>query len=321
MNNSTNKQKYREFCKTEINIPIFSKDWWLDAVCGEDNWDVAIVERGGEIWATMPYYIKRKWGFTLITMPPLTQKLGPYIKYPSGQKYYKRLSWEKEIMNELIDQLPKFDYFYQQWDYTITNWLPFYWRGFKQTTRYTYVIEKNVSLALLEKEFETAVRRRRRRKAYELGLQVAPSKDLESFYNLNRMTFDRKNMNIPYDYELVEKIYNASKMNNAVDILIAKYEDKTIAAGFFVKDNNTTYYLMGGIEPNYKDLGGMDIVMFEAIKKTLNDGKNFDFEGSMVENIEKYFRSFGSIQKPYFAVYKIDSKILKLRNCLKEVLS
>lgn len=79
-------------------------------------------------------------------------------------------------------------------------------------------------------------------------------------------------MNIPYDYELVKKIYNASKMNNAVDILLANYENKPIAAGFFVKDNNTTYYLMGGIEPNYKDLGGMDIVMFEAIKKTLNEG-------------------------------------------------
>lgn len=84
MHNDTNKQKYREFCKIEINIPIFSQDWWLDAVCGENNWDVAIVERGGEIWATMPYYVKKKWGFTIITMPPLTQKLGPYIKYPSG---------------------------------------------------------------------------------------------------------------------------------------------------------------------------------------------------------------------------------------------
>jgi hypothetical protein len=42
-----NKQKYRKFCKKEKNIPVFSKDWWLDAVCGEENWDVAIVEKGG----------------------------------------------------------------------------------------------------------------------------------------------------------------------------------------------------------------------------------------------------------------------------------
>lgn len=41
-------------------------------------------------------------------------------------------------MNYFIDNLPKFDYFNMNFHYSITNWLPFYWRGFKQTTRYTY---------------------------------------------------------------------------------------------------------------------------------------------------------------------------------------
>ena len=34
----------------------------MDAVCGEDNWDVLIVEKGGEIVASMPIYIKKKFG-------------------------------------------------------------------------------------------------------------------------------------------------------------------------------------------------------------------------------------------------------------------
>jgi len=37
------KELYREFCKVEDNIPIFSKDWWMDAVCGEDKWDVILI--------------------------------------------------------------------------------------------------------------------------------------------------------------------------------------------------------------------------------------------------------------------------------------
>jgi hypothetical protein len=180
----TNKQKYREFCKKEKNIPIFSKDWWFDAVCGEDNWDVIIVEKGGEIWATMPYCIKKKFGFTLITMPLLTQTLGPYIKYTKNQKYYKKLSWEKEIMNALIEQLPKFDYFLQNWHYSVTNWLPFYWRGFKQNTRYTYIVE-NLNIEELEKNFETDVRR----KAIKAGVEVLESNDIKKFYVLNKMTF------------------------------------------------------------------------------------------------------------------------------------
>lgn len=39
------KDEYREFCLNEKNIPIFSKDWWLDSVCGTDNWDVALVKK------------------------------------------------------------------------------------------------------------------------------------------------------------------------------------------------------------------------------------------------------------------------------------
>jgi len=93
----------------------------------------------------MPYYVTRKYGLKLIQMPPLTQTMGPYIKYPDGQKYDTRLSREREIMNYFIDHLPKFDGFTVQFSKKITNWLPFYWRGFKQTTRYTYVIPKELT--------------------------------------------------------------------------------------------------------------------------------------------------------------------------------
>jgi len=74
----SNKQIYRDFCKTEPTIPIFSKDWWLDAVCGKDNWDVAVVEKGGQIIASMPYYIVKRRGMRTIAMPKLTQTMGQW---------------------------------------------------------------------------------------------------------------------------------------------------------------------------------------------------------------------------------------------------
>jgi lipid II:glycine glycyltransferase (peptidoglycan interpeptide bridge formation enzyme) len=313
----TNKQKYREFCKKEKNIPIFSRDWWFDSVCG-DNWNVAIVEKGGEIWATMPYCVKKKFGFTLITMPLLTQTLGPYIKYPKNQKYYKKLSWEKEIMNTLIGQLIKFDYFNQNWHYSVTNWLPFYWKKFKQTTRYTYIIE-NLTIEELEKNFETDVRRRIK-KAIKAGVEIFESNDIKRFYELNKMTFKRQNLSIPYSFEFVKNLYEKAKDKNAVKMYFAKYKDEIIAANFLVYDENTVYYLMGGIDSTKKNLGGMDLLLYDSIKFALNNGRKFDFEGSMIESIEKYFRSFGAIQKPYFAVYKFNSKILEFVQCFRDII-
>lgn len=58
------------------------------------------------------------------------------MPYPG--KYANRLSEEKQLMTELTEQLPRFDLFRQNFHYSITNWLPFYCKGFQQTTRYTY---------------------------------------------------------------------------------------------------------------------------------------------------------------------------------------
>ncbi|AXH09210.1 FemAB family protein [Malaciobacter halophilus] len=313
----TNKEKYRKFCEKEKDIPIFSKDWWLDSICGENAWDVLLVEKGGEIFASLPIYRKSEIIFEILTMPQLTQTMGIYINYPSKQKYYKRLSWEKDMMTALIQKIPKFDYFTQNFDKKVTNWLAFYWEGFEQTTFYTYVIE-NITLEDLEKNLETDIRRRRR-KANEVGVEVVEGDDVEKFYELNMMTFKRQGRNIPYSLDFVKNLYKACRENNAVKMYFAKYEDNVISANFLVYDDNTVYYLMGGIHPDFKDLGGMDVVLYESIKFALENNKTFDFEGSMIESIEKYFRSFGAIQKPYFNITKTNSKLLKIRNFISDL--
>ncbi|MCT7560534.1 GNAT family N-acetyltransferase [Aliarcobacter butzleri] len=313
----TSKEKYREFCKKEKDIPIFSKDWWLDTVCQESDWDVVLFEKGGEIWASLPYQKTKKAIFDIIIMPELTQTMGIYIKYPLKQKYYKKLSWEKEVMENIISAFPKVDYFSQNFHHSLTNWLPFYWNGFTQTTRYTYIIE-NITIEELEKNLETDIRRRRR-KAYELGIEIVESDDIEKFYELNSMTFQRQGLKIPYSIDFVRKIYTICKENNAVKIYFAKYENEIIAANFLVYDDNTVYYLMGGINAEKRDLGAMDAIQFESIKFALENGKRFDFEGSMIESIEKYFRSFGAVQTPYYSIKKTNSNILKIRNFINEL--
>ena len=310
-----NKEKYKLFCKQEDGVPIFNKDWWLDAVCGENNWNVVLMEKGGSVVGALPYYINKKVWFNRIQMPLLTQTMGPYIIYPVNQKYYKHLSWEKEIYSDLITQLPKYDFFQQSFSPQITNWLPFYWLGFKQTTRYTYRI-KGITEEQLENEYETDIRRRKK-KAVNLGITVDELYSVDDFFFLNKKTFNRKNMQIPYSKDIVKRIYDTCIMHSAVKMFAARLSDGTIiAASFLVYDDNTVYYLMGGVDPVTKDMGGMDMVLHRSILFALQSGKVFDFEGSMVESIEKYFRSFGAIQIPYFQVYRCDSWLYK---CMKNI--
>jgi len=314
----TNKDRYHTFCEQEKGVPIFNQDWWLDAVCGQDNWNVVLVEKGGSIVGALPYCIDKKLWFNRIQMPLLTQTLGPYINYPVNQKYYKRLSWEKEVYSDLIKQLPNYDFFQQSFSPQVTNWLPFYWHGFKQTTRYTYRIKK-ITEEQLENEYETDIRRRRK-KAANLGVTVEELHSVDDFFCLNKKTFNRKNMQIPYSKDIVERIYDACMAHDAVKMFAAKLPDGTvIAANFLVYDYNTVYYLMGGIDPDTKDMGGMDIVQHSSILFALQSDKVFDFEGSMVESIEKYFRSFGAIQVPYLQVYRYGSRLYKCMKNIKDI--
>jgi len=308
------KEKYREFCEKEKEIPIFSKYWWLDAVCGKENWNVLLFEKNSEILASMPYYTRKKVFFDLILMPVLTQTMGVYIKYPKGQKYNKKMSWEKEAMNSLIKQLPKCDYFTQNFSNKFLNWLPFFWEGFNQTTRYTYVID-GLNMDQVEKGFDNDIRRRRK-KAIEIGVEICEDENIEIFYRLNCKTFERQGMKTPYSLSFIKKFYETCKSYSSVKVFYAKYEDKYIASSFLVFDHNTVYYLMGGVDMELKNLGGMDMVLYESIKFSIENSKVFDFEGSMVESIEKYFRSYGAVQKPYNQITKISSKLLKVRDSL-----
>ena len=315
----TNKEEYREFCKKEKDIPIFSKDWWLDSVCGKDNWDVVLVEKGGQIVASLPYYKTKKAIFDIITMPKLTQTMGVYIKYHEGQKYEKKLSYEKEILNQLIDSLPKVDMFSQNFHYNITNWLPLYWKGFSQVTRYTYVIEDLTDLDCVFNSFNHA--KRKNIKKAEKIVTIKFDLSAKEFYNNHTMTLAKQGAKIVYDFELFKNIYKNGYENNSARTIYAIDKDGNIhGALFIIWDDNSAYDLISTIDPDFRNSGSASLLVKEAIKFVSEKTNKFDFEGSMIENVENSFRQFGATQKSYFNISKTNSKLLKMRSCLKDMI-
>ena len=307
-----NKQRYREFCKIEPSIPIFSKDWWLDAVCGEDHWDVALIEKGGEIVAALPYYVKSKMGLKLITMPILTQTLGIWMR-SSQAKYAKQLAQQKDLMNGLIEQLPKYDSFSQNFHYTITNWLPFYWHGFKQTTRYTYVIDNLTDLDLIWKGTQANIKREIKKARNRFNIQVKTDLDIEQFLLINELTFKRQGMKQPYSTNMVKRLETTCQAHNARRIFFAQDEKGQLhAVAYIVWDKNSAYYLMGGGDPKLRNSGATSLLMWEAIRFAATVTQKFDFEGSMIEPVERFFRNFGARQVPYFQISHMSKRMAVL---------
>ena len=313
-----NKFKYRKLCEKEKSIPVFSKDWWLDAVVGEENWEVSIVEKGNEIVGSFPFVKKQIYLLDFISNPKLTQTMGVWLKYPEGQKYATRLAYEKDIVTQLIKMLPKFDFFHQYFNYQFTNWLPFYWQDFAQTTRYTYVLEDLPDPDLIFKNFRDNIRREI--KKAQKTLTVSEENNLDEFYRLNKLIFEKQGKNIPYNFELIKRIDDACSKRNCRKVFFARDQQNQIhAVLYLIWDENSAYYLMGGSDPALRNSGANSLLMWEAIQFAATVTKKFDFEGSMIEPIERFFRSFGAKQVPYFYITK-KSLLIKILFFLRKKL-
>ncbi|MFT5920417.1 MAG: hypothetical protein ACI9FU_002236, partial [Granulosicoccus sp.] len=201
-----NKAVYTSLSETEKRIPLFSSPTWLNAIA-PDNWDVAIAQKGDTILGVMPYFIKKKMGFSIITMPPLTPYLGPILFYPSGQKSGTKLSFEKEIMEMLIAELPKTDKFIQYFHPDITNALPFQWKNFEQSVRYTYLIPKGKSKTECWDDLQGNIRRIIK-KAQE-PFQVRETDDATEIHRLKEKDYADKRLALNYDEHYFKNLCEA----------------------------------------------------------------------------------------------------------------
>ena len=144
-------------------------------------------------------------------------------------------------------------------------------------------------------------------------LNVCTDLGIDAFLTMNEQTFARQRMKLPYSRDFVKKLDNACKEHNARKIFFAKDMDGRIhAAVYIVWDENSAYYLMGGSNPDLRNSGANSLCMWEAIKFASTVTKAFDFEGSMIEPVERFFRAFGAKQKSYFQMSKINSPVVKI---------
>ncbi|MDR1544203.1 MAG: hypothetical protein LBS50_07360 [Prevotellaceae bacterium] len=315
----TNRQKYEILCAECPDIPLFMQSWWLDAACIDGEWNVLFYEKNGKIIAVLPYYIRKSYGFKIISQPPLTQYNGIWIDYPENQKLHKRYSFEKKIMDNLIAQLEnlKVDYYSQNFHYSFTNWQPFYWKGYKQTTRYTYILKNIADLDAIFENFSYAKQKHIKKNS---DLKVDFSLSAENFYEFHTHCLCLKNKKIDYSQKLFLSTYNAAILYERGKIIALKDNENNLhAALFFVWDKNSAYALLSAIHPDFRNDGSSTKIFWEAIKFVADKTQSFDFEGSMIENVAQSFQNFGAEQTPYFNISKSYSKVFSVLKTIKKI--
>lgn len=313
------KDEYRQFCRNETTIPLFSRDWWLDATAGPDGWDVAVVKSKGEIVASMPYVRRSRYGMQVVTQPKLTPILGPWLR-PRGVRPAAQIAHEKESMQGLIDQLPPFDHFSQTWHPSVQNWQPFYWNGFKQTTFYSYVLTDLSDTGKLWDGLDTRMRRSVKTARSNYHLQVRDDLPLEDLLTLNRMTFGRQGLTPPYSDDFVRRLDAACAKHGGRKLFIAVDPDGVQHGGnYIVWDEHSAYGLISAANPALRASDANSLCVWGSIEFAASVTRQYNFWGSMIEPIERYMRNFGGVQVPYFHLSKTPSRLLRLRQGLQSL--
>lgn len=277
--------------------------WYLDAVCDGGEWEVSLIREGEELVAAYTYFVKQKMGFKYITMPPFVKVMGPYIS-----SKYRDLKKSHQLLEQFIAQLPNLDCIKQDLHYSVSNWLPFHWADFKQSGRYTYLID----LSDLELVFSN-INRNMKRNIRKAANQLSVKQDLpiEEFYAINKMSFDRQGISIPYNLDQLKKHDAALAAKNARKIFYAVDEQGQIhSASYLIWDQSSSYYHLSGDDPNLRQSGAGILLIWEAIQYSCNELglQTFDFEGSMLKPVEQIRRQFGAQQQHYTRIWQYNSR-------------
>ena len=301
----SDKDKYKYYTKNNNDIPIFSRPWWLDAVSDEGHWDVILYEKNNNIYGSLPFFIKKKNIFKLSILPRLTQKLGPYFadgKFNDNEKIFSYLS----------KKLPYTNYFDQNCHHTINNQKIFINEGFTVKNMRTCIIEDIKNINEIRNNFSKN-RRYDLSKAKENNLNTNFNVNPNLFYEEHVKNLKKRGLKINYSKNFLIRLFDACSENKSGK-LIGVYDNSNnyLALCFIVWDDLYAYLI--GLTTNSDNLktGASSLLIFNSINYLIGKTKNFDFEGSMDENIYKFYNSFGTITKNYFKIKSIKPSFMKV---------
>lgn len=290
-------------------LSVFQKSWWLDAVA-PGQWRYLTVERDRRCIALMPLVSRDRYGVRAFDMPKLTYTLGPRILLQE-KKTQKNNANQVTLLRELVDQLPEFDFFRQNFDSQADLPLPFIWNDFHIRNIYTYVIPDLTDEARVWDNYASSLRSQIRKG--QAALRVEERADPELMWGLLERTYGRHGQKPPYGKPLYMRLERACRDNNSgLTLFAADADGRTYSALWVVWDRESAYYLVSGTDPDLRGGAGVSLLMHEAITRLAPHTRRFDFMGCMHKSFEPFKRNFGGVAVANIQVTKFAGKLAML---------
>lgn len=277
---------------------IYHLHTYLDNLLAD--WQAIVVRDGDGLLAAFPFASRRKWGLHYVLQPYFAQYLGILLrnKYDS---VYKNLEAHKKAIQLIHNSLPReiryIDlYFAPEFQYD----LPLLWLGWTLRPRYTYWVDIAQGYEAFLQGAASHVRREIK-KAEQAGLRVETADNPEAVVEILKKAK-------PEAVRSIEPRYFTALCRNAhhyfaagKSVCLLGYDgDRAIAGIIYFFHGEKMIYYQGSTLPEYKNSGIMSYIIAESVRRFGAAYRYLDFDGSMIEPIERFFRGFGAYPVRYW---------------------
>ncbi len=266
--------------------------------------------------AVFNQWVTKKGPVKFYRTPPLTPN-NAFVSITQATNPSNILSENKEVIEAVANYYNSLSSAYVKVVFPpdVQDMQPFAWLNFKLAPAYTYQMQLAHTPPELEARMSVG-HRNALKKATKDGVTCSQVSDLAVVKDLVTKSFDRKNKST--NVKLIDNIlFNFATANNSY-AFVAYMQEQPIAAAFCVYDREHVYYLLGGYDAKLRHNGAGIMCLYNCMLRAAELDKSvFDFEGSMLPEVEKYFRGFGAKLTPYFSAQKSNalvSAIMRIRS-------
>jgi hypothetical protein len=191
---------------------------------------------------------------------------------------------------------------------------PYLWKDCEASLKYTYQLDLSQSVDSIIGNYSSE-RRKNITKAKKDGLSCQVSYNFPLLYEMTHKTLSTKKADS--NTEIVKSIFFDYATDKNAFGCITYRNNQPSAMVFCLIDNSAVHYLFGYTDNENSHEGASALAMQTAIEHSKKLGVPlFDFCGSMLPSVERYFRGFGAQLVPMMQIVRASKKgklLLRLR--------
>lgn len=276
------KNKWNRCVSTSNNTIIYAYAWYLDIV--SPNWDALVLN---DYEAVMPLTHRKKYFLSYLFQPFFTQQLGVFSKKES----------QALLVQEFLNAIPtKFKLIDINLNEDNSS------EGLK--LKKNYLLPINESYKDISAGFKGQTKRSiKKAKEHGAYMQALPYNQVIDFYQKHKGK-ETKGVRLN-DYQTLKQLYKiCNKQGNLITVGVFSSQFGLVASAAFLINADRVIYHLGSSNEKGKKIGAMRFLISSVIAQLA--GKNYfiDFEGSEIDGIENFYKSFGALKKPYFKYKK-----------------